>query len=114
FEMEPLHEHCEIPDASGELENLLARAAGDHLGAYATNLRDATTKEKQEIGELFSQAGPYLAYQVQPGNVSGCRKCGHNSHAFSSWYFGVAWDWCLLATWPKRNLLWMGCLTDTD
>ena len=115
FEVEPLHEHCRVDSAAGEFENILAQAAGDHLGAYSQQLRDATAVEKQAIQELFACIGEYRAYHLLPGNVPGCPTCrDHNNHLFSSWFFGVAWDWCLFAVWPRRNLFWVGCLTDTD
>src|SRR5437773_2756717 len=39
FELEPLHEHSRVDAAAGAFENTLARAAGDHLGAYSQQLR---------------------------------------------------------------------------
>src|SRR5689334_2500084 len=45
FEIEPLHDHCRVEAATGELEDILARAASDHLGAYSRNLRDPTAAE---------------------------------------------------------------------
>jgi hypothetical protein len=114
FEVEPLHEHCRVDATAGEFENILARAAGDHLGAYS-RLRDAAAPEKQLIKELFGCIGSYQAYELLPGNVPGCPTCrDHNNHLFTSWFFGVAWDWCLFAVWPRRDLFWIGCLTDTD
>jgi hypothetical protein len=115
FEIKPLHEHCRIEAVAGQFENILAQAAGDHLGAYSQVLRGATVAERQEIKELFASAGEFLAFELLPGNVPGCPVCRDlDNHLFSSWFFHVAWDWCLLAVWPHRNLLWVGCLTDTD
>jgi len=115
FEVEPLHQHCRVDATSGEFENILARAAGNRLGAYSQQLRDATAAEKKVIRELFASIGEYCTYELLPGNVSECPVCRkHNNHLFSSWFFDVAWDWCLFAEWPRRNLLWVGCLTDTD
>lgn len=109
FEVEPLDERCFVAAAAGEFENILARAASDHLGAYSRDLRDATAAEMQEIKDLFGYIGEYCPYELFPGSG------GHyNNHLFSSWFFGVAWDWCLFALWPRCNLLWVGCLTDTD
>src|SRR5262249_53356300 len=106
FEVEPLHEHCRVDAAGGEFENILARAAGDHLGAYSQVLRDATAAERQPIRELFKCMGEYRAYELLPGSVATCPTCcNHNNHLFSSWFFGVTWDWCLFALWPRRNLL---------
>jgi hypothetical protein len=115
FEVESLHEHCRVDAAASEFENILARAAGDHLGAYSQQLRDATLTEQQLIKEVFGCMGEYRAYELLPGNIPGCPACrNHNNHLFSSWFLGVAWDWCLFALWPRCNLFWVGCLTDTD
>ncbi len=113
FDITPLHEHAKVVDAAGEFEDLLARAAGNHLGAYSRDLRSATAAETDEIRQLFSQPGPCHAFELQPGNVPGCTKCTY-SHQFTNWFYGVAWDWCIMATWPTSELLWVGCLTDTD
>src|SRR5438046_615762 len=48
FEIEPLNKHCQIVTASDEFENILASAAGDHLGAYSRELRPANASEKQK------------------------------------------------------------------
>jgi len=114
FWIEPLHEHCRIEDAP-DFENTLAAAAADRLGAYSRDLRPATEKESAEIAAMFGSVGDYRAYQLLPGNVTGCADChAFNYHLFTSWFYGVAWDWCFLVTWPKQKLLWLGCLTDTD
>jgi hypothetical protein len=114
FAIEPLNEHCEIASADEDFENILASAAGDHLGAYSPQLRSATATERQEISDLFGAIGRYDAYLLLAGAVSGCPQCTYSSQLFSTWFYGVAWDWCLFAAWPDQNLLWMGCLTDTD
>jgi hypothetical protein len=115
FEIKPLHEHCRVDAAAGEFEKILAGAAGDHLGAYSQILRDATADEKQAIKELFESPGRYRAYELLSGNVPGCPACRDRyNYLFSNWFYGVAWDRCFLALWPRRNLLWVGCLTDTD
>jgi hypothetical protein len=114
FEIKPVHDHCRIAAASGELEDVLARAAGNHLGAYSRDLRSASLHEKGKIEELFGQIGGYIAYQLLPGSESGCSECRDYNHLFTNWFYRVAWDWCLFAVWPKRKVLWMGCLTDTD
>lgn len=114
FEIEPLHEHCRV-ELTSDFENVLAAAATDHLGAYSRDMRPATAQECAEVAELFRGAGEYVAYQLLPGNVPGCPVCSKfNNHLFSTWFDGVAWDWCLLSAWPDRNLFWLGCLTDTD
>src|SRR5262249_8202822 len=115
FEIQPLHNHSRVDPAAGEFENTLARAAGDHLGAYSRRLREATGAERHVIKALFECIGEYHAYALSPGHIPECAVCrNHNNHLFSSWFFGVAWDWCLFALWPRRHLFWMGCLTDTD
>jgi len=115
FEVVQLHEHCRVDTAAGDFENILARAAGDHLGAYSQQLRDASISEKQEIKGLFGCLGEYRTFELLPGSNSECRVCQNsNNHLFSSWFYGVAWDWCLIAAWPRSDLLWVGCLTDTD
>ena len=115
FQIRPLHEHCRIELADGEFESILAKAAGDHLGAYSKIMRDATDSEQQAVKVLFGSLGIYRAYQLRPGDVPNCSVCrNYNSHVFSNWFFDVAWDWCLFATWPDQGVLWIGCLTDTD
>lgn len=115
FEIEPLHAHCRVDAATDEFENILARAAADQLGAYSPHLREAREVEKQEIRQLFGRPGEYLTYQLLPGNIAGCTACrDSNNDLFSNWFYGVAWDWCFLAIWPRHNLFWVGCLTDTD
>lgn len=115
FAITPVHEHCQILDATNVFENTLARAANDHLGAYSRDLREANPGEKQAIEDLFSQLGDYRPYELVPGNIPGCPVCDeYNHHLFSTWFYDVAWDWCLFVAWPKHSVLWMGCLTDTD
>ncbi|HEX5720045.1 MAG TPA: hypothetical protein VF179_28070, partial [Thermoanaerobaculia bacterium] len=115
FEIEALHQHCRMVSGTDEFENVLASAAGDRLGAYSRDLRDSNAREKEAIRQLFGGAGSYFAYQLLPGEASDCAECRHhNNHLFTTWFYGVAWDWCLFASWPDRKLLWMGCLTDTD
>jgi hypothetical protein len=95
--------------------NVLAQAANDHLGAYSSDLRQSTPGEMRVIDELFSSVGPYCAFSIVPGSVPTCPVCREYDHRnFSSWFYGVAWDYCYLVTWPKSELIWMGCLTDTD
>jgi hypothetical protein len=115
FEIDTPHVHCPTAPAAGDLESLLAQAAGDHLGAYSRILRDATVDEKREVRELFLSTGDYQAYQLVPGSVAGCPTCRlYNHHLFTNWFYGVAWDYCLFAVWPGLDRFWMGCLTDTD
>jgi hypothetical protein len=115
FMINPIHEHCQFVPDRGSFEDILASAANDHAGAYSRDLRNATPPEKASIAETFSSIGDYHAYHLRPGSTPGCPMCReHNNHAFTTWFYGVAWDWCLLAAWPERRLFWMGCLTDTD
>jgi hypothetical protein len=115
FEIEPIHKHCQVVTASDEFENILASAAGNHLGAYSRVVRAANAAEKEEIKDLFGCVGSYCAFQLVAGNDPSCSACRHhNNHLFSTWFYGVAWDWCLFASWPRHGLFWMGCLTDTD
>jgi hypothetical protein len=115
FRIEPVHEHCRIVSATGEFEDILARAANDHLGAYSKELIAANTQECEEIKGTFTAPGVYFPYQLLPGEVPGCAICGdYDNHLFCNWFYAVAWDWCFFLTWPDHNLLWMGCLTDTD
>ena len=115
FHIGPVHEHCVIANDPDAFANTLATAANDHAGAYSKTLRDATTPEKQQIHDRFSTIGDHHAYDLRPGNLPDCPRCrDQDNHVFSTWFYGVAWDFTLFATWPAQKLLWMGCLTDTD
>lgn len=115
FSVEPLHEHCSLDEAEGDFEEILSAAAGDRLGAYSRTLRPSTAAEREEIARIFGLAGRYRAFQLEPGTVRGCQVCAaHNNHVFSTWFYGVAWDWTLVLIWPEERLAWVGCLTDTD
>jgi hypothetical protein len=115
FSIEPVHEHCLLVDANGEVENVLAAAAGDHAGAYSRIVRSATAAERREVEEAFGGLGAYRSFTLKPGETAGCVRCRHYAnHLFSEWFYGVAWDWCLFAAWPAIDVMWMGCLTDTD
>ena len=119
FAIEPAHSHCRIQPADGELEAILGLAAEDHLGAYSRTLRNPTDRRKEkaesDISQLFASVGEYCSFQLLPGEVPDCPVCrNYDNHLFSNWFYAVAWDWCLFATWAKPGLFWMGCLTDTD
>jgi len=115
FEIEPVHQHCRIVAAEGDFENVLAAAANNHLGAYSSHLGDSTPAEVGRVRAVFEPLGPYRAFQLLPGATPGCDLCAHHAnHVFSSWFYGVAWDWCFVLTWPKAHQAWIGCLTDTD
>ena len=115
FSIEPLHEHCNFGLASDVFEQTLARGAADCLGAYSRNLRDATPAQAQEVKDLFGAVGTYSAFELCRGQAAGCSVCAqYDSHLFTSWFYGVAWDWCFCLIWEARSLAWVGCLTDTD
>jgi hypothetical protein len=115
FKVEPIHEHCRIQPADGRLPDVLAAAAGDHLGAYSRELRSATVSERSEADRAFQCMGDYRAFELLPGEVPGCKQCqDYWNHLFTNWFYSVAWDWCFCAIWSNRPLAWVGCLTDTD
>jgi hypothetical protein len=115
FTIEDLHEHAGFVAADGSLEQILARAAADQLGAYSRSLAPATSAQVSKIKSLFGSLGPYRAYELNPGAVSGCPTCKHhNNHLFTSWFYGVAWDWVFCVRWTGSPLIWIGCLSDTD
>jgi hypothetical protein len=101
-----------VEEAGGELEDVLAAAAGDRLVSYSRELRPSTEAEKAGIAEIFEMAGPYRPFELRPGAVPGCPECAHhNNHVFSSWFYGVAWDLTFVVMWPSESLAWVGCLT---
>lgn len=109
------HAHSRFLPAEGELEQVLARAAADRLGAYSSSLAEARPAEVEEIRMLFSAAGRYRPFELRSGAIPGCEGCREwGSHLFSSWFYGVAWDWCFCVLWEESDLVWLGCLTDTD
>lgn len=109
------HSHSRFESADGEFEGVLAQGAADRLGAYSHSLSEASPRERAEIREIFLEAGRYEAFQLQPGNVPGCAACKRwRNDLFSSWFYSVAWDWCFCVFWPATDLVWIGCLTDTD
>jgi hypothetical protein len=115
FQIEPLHRHASIDrDLAGFLDTM-ARASLDRLGAYSQDLSPSTPDEREVINKLFSRVGSYSAYTINPGTQADCEDCRqHDSHLFSNWFYGVAWDYTFLVTWPLASILWMACLTDTD
>jgi hypothetical protein len=115
FEIDRIHEHCDVAVARDEFAGTLARAAADRLGAYSRDLSDSTEQERAEIARLFEMEGTYAAFQLLPGDFPGCDRCrNHESHVFTNWFYGVAWDWCFVVVWEDARLAWVGCLTDTD
>ena len=115
FTIEPLHQHVQFAAADGSFEQVLARAAAGQLGAYSRRLLDATPDQAEEVRSIFGALGPYHAFELTPGNVASCPTCKlHNNHVFSSWFYGVAWDWLFCVRSTERPLVWIGCLSDTD
>jgi hypothetical protein len=115
FTIEPLHEHAGFLVADGSFEQVLARAAADQLGAYSRRLTPATPAQVSKIQALFGSLGRYRAFELNPGAVAGCPTCKHhNNHLFTSWFYGVVWDWVFCVRWIGSSLTWMGCLSDTD
>jgi hypothetical protein len=104
-----------VAAVDGAFEQILARAAADQLGAYSRILSEATPAQVAEIQALFGSLGPYRAFELNPGSVSGCPTCRHhNNHLFTSWFYGVAWDWLFCVRWTNSPVTWIGCLSDTD
>lgn len=115
FQIEPLHRHASIALDESDFLDTMTRASLDRLGAYSRSLARSTGAEREVVNKLFSKAGPYLAFAINSGSQPDCDVCRHhNNRLFSNWFFGVAWDWTFLVTWPLKSVLWMGCLTDTD
>jgi hypothetical protein len=116
FEIEPLHEHVPMEPAD-EFEMTLARGAADLLGAYSGSQDNASPAQVEEVRKIFSTHGSYQAFQLVFGSVPGsaCPTCADwNGHIFTNWFNGVAWDWCFCVLWEQTDLVWVGCLTDTD
>ena len=101
--------------ADGSFEQVLARAAADQLGAHSRIQSNATPHHVSEVRALFAALGPHSAFELTPGKVAGCPACKHhNNHLFSSWFYGVAWDWLFCVRWTEQPFVWIGCLSDTD
>ena len=113
--VQPIHAHCEFKTACGTFERTLARGAADRLGAHSRILTDASPGQISDVEKVFRGPGPYVPFELLPGEVAGCMECrGHNVHLFSSWFYGVAWDWCYCVIWEDRSLVGLLCMTDTD
>ena len=106
--------HAVLVPAEGHLENVLASASLDQAGAYSRAVRDATGPQRDEVAALFRHLGDYLAFELVSRPDPACRTCGYNSHLFSTWFYGVAWDWCFFVVWPAAKVAGVVCLTDTD
>jgi hypothetical protein len=99
----------------GTFERTLARATADSLGAHSRIRADALPEQIRDVQKRFQGPGPYVPFELLPGEVNGCLACrGHNAHLFSDWFFGVAWDWCYCVIWEARRLVGILCMTDTD
>jgi len=115
FTIERLHQHVGFGRADGSFEGALARAAADQLGAHSRIQADASAAQVAEISALLGSLGSYQAFELQPGSAVGCGACKHhNNHLFTSWFYGVAWDWLFCVLWTERPFVWIGCLSDTD
>ena len=115
FKIEPIHQHCRAVDVTHDFEGILARAATDRLGAYSRQLIDAPASEVMAVRALLDPMSPYNVFSLEPGNIPNCPACkAYNNHLFSSWFYGVAWDWCFCLLPHGTPIAWVGCLTDTD
>jgi hypothetical protein len=66
----------------------------DRAGAYSPSHHEASIAERRTVEELFGALGEYEVAKLALHEAPGCPTCGWNAHLFSSWFFGVAWDWC--------------------
>ena len=115
LQIEPLHAECIFERASGSFERTLARAAADRLGAYSRILAEAIPADVESVQNVFRALGPYVPFEFLLGQPERCVQCRHEPREyFSSWFYGVAWDYCYCVIWESRRLVWMGCMTDTD
>lgn len=115
FKIEELHEHCSIEESTNQFLDTMARAENHRLGAYSRDLHSSTARERERITQVFGELGAFTAFDITPGKQDGCEICKqYNHHLFTNWFFDVAWDFTYFVTWPKRDIVWMGCLTDTD
>ena len=113
--VQPIHAHSVLKIAGDTFERTLARAAADRLGAYSRILADAPPEQIRDVEKLFQGPGPYVPFELLPGEVEGCLECrGHNAHLVSDWFYGVAWDWCYCVIWEAPRLVGLLCMTDTD
>ena len=109
------HEHSRFVHDRGAVESLLAQAAADRLGPYSRRSPPESKRERQAVEKLFAKVGAYEALELQPGSVEGCPKCrSHENNLFSTWFYGVAWDWCFVVLWPDRHLACLILMTATD
>ncbi len=115
FKIEPIHEHCRAVDMTHDFDGVLARAATDRLGAYSRELVDAPASELMAVRRILGPVFPYRVFSLQPGDAADCPACKkYDSHLFTNWFYGVAWDWCFCLLPQGAPIAWVGCLTDTD
>jgi hypothetical protein len=114
FETSPLEAHAAVVAAGEEFEGELARASLDRAGAYSRSLQPASTEEARIVSEMFGALGRYEVAKLAAQPVPGCPTCGWDSHLFSNWFFGVAWDWCYVVLWREGHTAAIVCMTDTD
>lgn len=115
FEIERLHDHCEIHECTDEFVDTFARAIFDHLGAYSRDLRHSTVIESGYVQRLLLPLGDFVAYSLSPGTRADCPECQRYNHQlFTNWFFDVAWDFTYFVVWPDRKTVCVYCLSDTD
>jgi hypothetical protein len=115
FQIAPLHEECSFEQAHGAFERTLARAAADRLGAYSRILAEAIPRDVEAVQNVFEALGPYVPFEFPLGQPERCTQCSRKPREyFSSWFYGVAWDYCFCVIWESCRLVWIGCMTDTD
>lgn len=115
LEVSTPHEHSTFVQEEDRVEALLAQAAANRLSPYSVRTSPATQREIGKIRRAFAAHGPYEAMELVPGSQEGCQGClAHNNHLFSTWFYGVAWDWCFVVWWPSRAIACLLVLTGTD
>ncbi|MEP2935743.1 MAG: hypothetical protein ABJM06_14980 [Gilvibacter sp.] len=115
FEINHLNKYSYFEKSRELFGQILAGASNDILGAYSIQLRAPKPKEVEEIYEVFDSLGMFEGFVLATRKPE--RNIEHNTQGtahFSSWFYDVAWDYLIVATWPKDNILWLGCLSDTD
>ncbi len=109
------HEHSHWVSEPGRVESVLAQAAADRLGAYSRRRSPATPRERRRIEKLLASIGTYVALELRRGSQDGCPECQEDdNHLFTTWFYGVAWDWCFVVLWPEQRIACVILMTDTD
>lgn len=113
FKMWHVAEPCEVRECTADFTDTFASAVFDHLGAYSNILRPATQHERKYVEGIFSRMGDFVAYSLfECDATTSPRYC--RGPLFSSWFYDVGCDYAYFVAWPQRNIIWLGCLTDTD